>query len=170
MGRRDRAIGIAAGIVLGLAVVAAFVFLGSEDTIDAPSIDNGAAGKAADERVRDRDDVQTPDANEGRKRGDDGGGGIKRTPVLDIFVRDGRPQGGVTKLNFKSGEDVRFRVISDTPGEVHVHGYEVYKDVTPGEPSGISFPAEFEGVFEVELHLHETGGEVPIAELEVAPG
>ena len=34
----DRAIGIALGILLGLAIVIAFVFLGSGDTIDAPSL------------------------------------------------------------------------------------------------------------------------------------
>ncbi len=34
----DRAIGIALGILLGLAIVIGFVFLGSSDTIDAPSL------------------------------------------------------------------------------------------------------------------------------------
>lgn len=37
-GHGDRAIGIALGVVLGLAIVIAFVFLGSGDTIDAPSL------------------------------------------------------------------------------------------------------------------------------------
>jgi hypothetical protein len=37
--RVDRAIGIVLGIVLGIAVVIVFVFYGSNDTIDAPSID-----------------------------------------------------------------------------------------------------------------------------------
>ena len=41
MARGDRAIGIALGIVLGVAVVILFVFVFSEDTVDAPSIDNG---------------------------------------------------------------------------------------------------------------------------------
>ena len=35
----ERGIGIALGIILGVAVVTAFLFLGSEETIDAPSID-----------------------------------------------------------------------------------------------------------------------------------
>lgn len=35
---RDRAIGITLGILLGLAIVIAFVFLGSGDTIDDPSL------------------------------------------------------------------------------------------------------------------------------------
>ena len=34
----DRAIGIALGVLLGLAIVIAFVFFGSGDTIDAPSL------------------------------------------------------------------------------------------------------------------------------------
>jgi hypothetical protein len=37
----DRLIGIVLGILLGLAIVIAFVFLGSRDTIDAPSRDGG---------------------------------------------------------------------------------------------------------------------------------
>jgi len=34
----DRAIGIVLGILLGLVIVIGFVFLGSGDTIDAPSL------------------------------------------------------------------------------------------------------------------------------------
>ena len=36
----DRAIGIALGIVLGIAVILIFLFLGSRSTIDEPSINN----------------------------------------------------------------------------------------------------------------------------------
>ena len=38
----DRAIGIALGILLGLAVVIIFLFLGSRNTIDEPSLSGGA--------------------------------------------------------------------------------------------------------------------------------
>jgi hypothetical protein len=41
--RGDLVIGIALGIALGLAIVAVFVFLFSEDTVDAPSIDEGTS-------------------------------------------------------------------------------------------------------------------------------
>jgi ABC-type Mn2+/Zn2+ transport system permease subunit len=37
----DRAIGIALGILLGLAVVLLFLFLGSRNTIDEPSLSGG---------------------------------------------------------------------------------------------------------------------------------
>jgi hypothetical protein len=38
----DRAIGIALGILLGLAVIVLFLFLGSRNTIDEPSLSGGA--------------------------------------------------------------------------------------------------------------------------------
>jgi hypothetical protein len=37
----DRAIGIALGLVLGIAVILLFLFLGSRDTIDEPSVSGG---------------------------------------------------------------------------------------------------------------------------------
>jgi hypothetical protein len=37
----DRVIGIALGIVLGLAVIVLFLFLGSRNTIDEPSLSGG---------------------------------------------------------------------------------------------------------------------------------
>lgn len=45
--RLDLAVGILIGVVLGLGVIAAFVFLGSEGSIDAPRISKTKAEKAA---------------------------------------------------------------------------------------------------------------------------
>ena len=39
---RDRVIGVALGILLGLAVIVLFLFLGSRNTIDEPSLSGGA--------------------------------------------------------------------------------------------------------------------------------
>ena len=40
MGRRELAIGIAIGILLGIAIVALFVFGGGGESIDAPALEN----------------------------------------------------------------------------------------------------------------------------------
>jgi len=48
--RRDRLIGIALGILLGLAIVAAFVFLGSEEAIDDPSLSGETTERSASPR------------------------------------------------------------------------------------------------------------------------
>jgi hypothetical protein len=55
--------------------------------------------------------------------------------------------------------------MSDVEDEVHVHGYDVSKEVAAGGTAKFSFPAEITGVFEVELE--QTA--VPIANLQVNP-
>ncbi|HEX2129077.1 MAG TPA: hypothetical protein VHF58_07660 [Solirubrobacterales bacterium] len=50
MSRSDRLIGIALGIAIGLAIVAIFVFVFSEETVDAPSIDEGPRSEQSRER------------------------------------------------------------------------------------------------------------------------
>jgi hypothetical protein len=45
--RADLAIGIALGMVIGIAVIAAFVFLGSEGSIDSPRISGVNSGGSA---------------------------------------------------------------------------------------------------------------------------
>ena len=92
--------------------------------------------------------------------GEEGQGG-----ATTIVVKDGEPVGGVQDLDYKAGEKVRFTVDSDVADEVHVHGYDLTKDVAAGGSASFSFPAEIEGIFEVEL---EERGE-QIAELRVNP-
>jgi hypothetical protein len=42
VGVSDRAVGIALGILLGIAIILLFLFLGSRSTIDEPSLSGGA--------------------------------------------------------------------------------------------------------------------------------
>jgi hypothetical protein len=78
---------------------------------------------------------------------------------------DGAPVGGVEKLTFSKGEQVRFAVRSDVSGDVHVHGYDIEKNVPAGKTVVFSFPADLEGVFDVESHVSEQ----QIAQLSVSP-
>ncbi len=82
-----------------------------------------------------------------------------------IVVKNGEPVGGVQDLDYKAGERVRFTIDSDVADEVHVHGYDLTKDVAAGGSVSFSFSAEIEGIFEVELEEHKE----QIAELRVNP-
>jgi heme/copper-type cytochrome/quinol oxidase subunit 2 len=55
------------------------------------------------------------------------------------------------RVRVSRGEKVRIQVEADHAEEVHVHGYDLKKDVAPGEPAVIEFTADAPGVFEVEL-------------------
>jgi hypothetical protein len=56
-------------------------------------------------------------------------------------------------------------VRSDVADEVHLHGYDISRDVAPGKPAQFKFNASIEGIFEIELE-HRA---VEIATLTVNP-
>lgn len=84
--------------------------------------------------------------------------------LVEITVAGGQVTGGVKRVNVDIGESVTIRITSDVAEEVHVHGYDLMRDLTPGAPVELSFTADIPGVFEVELE--QSGLEV--AELQVA--
>ncbi|HYH53839.1 MAG TPA: hypothetical protein VD761_06885 [Solirubrobacterales bacterium] len=93
------------------------------------------------------------------------GGSSAGGDVPTIVVRDGEPVGGVAELEFDAGEEVRFRVRSDEAEEIHVHGYDLAKNVPAGGTVEFAFPAELEGIYEAELE--QQGAQ--IVELQINP-
>lgn len=82
-----------------------------------------------------------------------------------ITVEGGQPQGGVSELAFDKGDDIRFKVVSDVEDAIHVHGYDIEVPVGPRTDATFDFPAELDGVYEVELEQSA----VPIAQLRINP-
>jgi hypothetical protein len=85
--------------------------------------------------------------------------------VTTIVIKHGKPVGGIADLTYNEGERVRFKVDSDVSDEVHMHGYDIMKDVKAGGSVSFDFPATIEGVFEAELE----GRKEQILELTVNP-
>ena len=84
-----------------------------------------------------------------------------------IAVRGGKPVGGVKTITVSKGDRVRIVVSSpDTTAEVHLHGYDIKRDLEAGGSVVFSFTADAEGIFELELEESAT----QIAKLEVQPG
>jgi hypothetical protein len=90
-------------------------------------------------------------------RGDDSGGSSTGTTAtaaakpLVIEIKGGKPVGGVQQLTVNKGERIRFTVDSDVADEVHLHGYDIPKDVKAGSSVSFDVPATIEGRFEAEL-------------------
>lgn len=82
-----------------------------------------------------------------------------------VVVEGGEPKGGVQELTYNAGEPIRFRVRSDVADEIHLHGYDVAKDVDAGGTAEFDVPADIPGIFEVELE----GREEQIARVTVGP-
>ena len=85
--------------------------------------------------------------------------------VPTIVIKHGKPVGGIRDLTYNKGEQIHFIVDSDVSDEVHMHGYDIMKDVEAGGSVSFDFPATIEGVFEAELE----GRKEQIIELTVNP-
>ncbi|HEY7691912.1 MAG TPA: hypothetical protein VH816_06175 [Gaiellaceae bacterium] len=78
--------------------------------------------------------------------------GTTAAPVtIRVLVKGGKPVGGIQRATVKKGQKVAIVVNSDVADEVHVHGYDLHKDVDAGGTVRIVFPATITGVFEAEL-------------------
>jgi hypothetical protein len=140
---RDRVIGIVLGLVLGVGIVTAFVFVYSEQTVDAPSI----SGRGGGEQAR-------------------GGGGGKPSPppVATVRVIDGAPPvSGPAELHYGKGELVRLRVISNGTVGVELVGYGIDRTIEAGKPAMISFKASKPGNFPLVV----TASHIGVAEIRI---
>ena len=120
-----RLLGILLGILLGLGIIALFVFVYSERTVDAPSI-SGHKTQAAP------------------------GGAEERNPggVQTVHVVGGAPPpSGPPTFSYGRGRTVRLRVISDGAVELELLGYGIKRTVEPGKPAVIAVKTSRSGNF-----------------------
>jgi hypothetical protein len=75
---------------------------------------------------------------------------------IEVTVADGRVGGDTGRVDVAAGTAITLVVTSDVSDQVHVHGYDIEKELTPGTPVTLQFQATVPGVFEVELHHAET--------------
>ena len=85
--------------------------------------------------------------------------------VITIRVVGGVPQGGIQRPTIAQGDKVVLVVRTDSGEAVHLHGYNIEKEIVPGTPVRLPFTANIAGRFEVELHPTDT----LLAVLEVKP-
>ena len=74
-----------------------------------------------------------------------------------INVAAGKPDGGVQTITVKKGARANIQVASqDTSDEIHLHGYDLTRELKAGDSVRFSFDANAEGIFEIELHDTQT--------------
>jgi FtsP/CotA-like multicopper oxidase with cupredoxin domain len=76
------------------------------------------------------------------------------TPTAAATAAPGPLLTGATEqeIDATEGDTVRFRVKAAEDEEVHVHGYNIEKEVPAGDTIAISFKATITGIFEIEFH------------------
>ena len=133
------------GIAAVIAVVAVILLAGGGDETD---------------RAANPAQTATPTAS-----ASDGEATATPTPTPTRSRRRCCRRASVKALTFKQGETVRFRVRNDKAEEVHVHGYDIKKELEPNKTATMSFKATINGIFEIELE----GSGTQLASLKVVP-
>ncbi len=82
------------------------------------------------------------------------------TPAPDVVIEgDSESEIVVTGPDlfvFSIGEQLSITVLSSVQDEIHVHGYDLFYEMVPGEITTISFLGDVPGIFEVELESSHT--------------
>jgi hypothetical protein len=70
---------------------------------------------------------------------------------IRIVVRGGKPVGGVKNVTVAKNEHAVIVITSDVADELHLHGYNLKRDLTPGKTARLPFRATINGTVEAEL-------------------
>jgi hypothetical protein len=94
------------------------------------------------------------------------------TGVQKYVVKGNQVVGGPRDVTVNKGDTVKIAATANFDFQLHIHGYEFEKKGKPGKTAEISFPANLDGEFELEVHHlvnGEEAGAVEIGTLKVNP-
>ena len=77
--------------------------------------------------------------------------------AFDLEIKDGSLNLDQDVIKVSQGDNVTFRIKSDTHGSFHLHGYGLVEDVEPVATANMAFVANATGRFVIKLHLFEEG-------------
>jgi hypothetical protein len=98
--------------------------------------------------------------------------GASAVRSFDLVIRNRELQRAEKTLRVTQGDNVELTWTSDEAGKLHLHGYDIEFEVSPGEPSIVTFDAHATGRFPITSHgfsgEHQHGHEA-VLYLEVYP-
>jgi heme/copper-type cytochrome/quinol oxidase subunit 2 len=89
--------------------------------------------------------------------------------VFELAIHSEGPTAKPLVLTVRQNDQVVVRLSSDKPVQVHLHGYDIEKDVVPNVVTPLRFTATATGRFPIEIHSKGPARQRPLAYLEVRP-
>jgi len=77
-----------------------------------------------------------------------------RHRTFDLSIEGGEMS--PSEISVKEGDRVTLHIRSNKPMEFHMHGYDVEREVGPGQKARLHFEADLTGRFEIEDHESES--------------
>ena len=82
-------------------------------------------------------------------------GGEPQDVDVSVTIRNERMS--PETIQVKHNDTVTLKIDSDIPGAVHLHGYDIEHEVTPGEVTDFAFTADATGRFRIAFHKAGSG-------------
>jgi len=89
--------------------------------------------------------------------------------VFELAIHSDAPTAEPAVLTARQNDQVVLRLSSDKPLQVHVHGYDIEKDVVPNVVTALRVTVTATGRFPIEIHSKGPAKQRPVAYLEVRP-
>jgi hypothetical protein len=88
---------------------------------------------------------------------------------FDLAIRGGALPTGSQVVKVRQGDEVTLRWTTDAALTIHLHGYDIEKELAPGRPVSMQLSARVAGRFPIEIHPRGGGRERTLGYLEVHP-
>jgi hypothetical protein len=75
-----------------------------------------------------------------------------------LHVENGHAPESMRRIRVKRNDVVKLQWTTDRAMTVHLHGYDIEKEITPGTVTDMIFTANATGRFTVEPHLRQPSG------------
>ena len=89
--------------------------------------------------------------------------------VIELAIRNGEVSTDARVVRVRQGDEVTLRCTTDKTLTIHLHGYDIEKQVAPGPPVFLRFTANATGRYPIEAHVSRPGGDRTLGYLEVHP-
>ncbi len=122
------------GLVVAAALVAVVAFVVISPGEESEQADDPATTQAQEQTTTETESTPTATAES-----------APPPPPEEIVLRGGAPEGGVQRIVVDKGSTVRMVVASDAQDEIHVHGYDLYRDTAPGQARAVPLQGQHRG-------------------------
>ncbi len=78
---------------------------------------------------------------------------------ITLKIAGGKIEGNKKVVRVKQGDEVKLNLMADKTTEVHLHGYDIEKTVSPGRVAVMAFRAKVAGRFPVTEHGSHSHGQ-----------
>jgi hypothetical protein len=97
------------------------------------------------------------------------GNALAEDRVFELGIHREGPAAKPQVLTVRQNDQVVIRLSSDKAVQVHLHGYDIERDVVPNAVTSLRFTATATGRFPIEIHSKAPLKQPPLAYVEVQP-